>query len=155
MIVVLIILLLFILKRTKNGPINSYIKVHFDSVANNEQRIDWHFCHWVIASVHFVFVLLCLLKACTNFAFSLKSPLFERWDSERHNGASGAELRIMRRTDRGYIDTYRGALVVKDLLNGKRGIRGRNSGMAMKRKHECERQRKGKWPSQKARVGKH
>lgn len=107
---------------------------------------------WVIAIILFVIVILCLLKVFTNFPFFLKRPLCDRLNSERHNGDSGAELCIMRRTDRGYIDTYRGAFVVKDLLNGRRGMRGRNSGMVMKRKHGCERQERRKWQSEEAGI---
>ncbi len=94
--------------------------------------------------MHFVIVLLCLFKVFTNSAFFLNRPLCDRLNWERHNGASRAELCVMRRTDRGYIDTYRDAFVVKELLNGKRGMRGRNSGMEMKRKQGCERQERGK-----------
>ncbi len=109
---------------------------------NCGHRIDWHFCHWVFTFIHFVIVLLCLFKVFTNSAFFLKRPLCDRLNWERHNGASRAEFCVMRRTDRGYIDTYRDAFVVKELLNGKRGMRGRNSGMKW-RENKDVRGRKG------------
>lgn len=67
--------------------------------------IGWGYCYNNLHCSLFV-------KMFTNSARFLKGPLCGRLNSERRNGTSRAELRIMRRADRAYIDTYREAFVM-------------------------------------------